>query len=262
VAVSLLALGATACLPLPIPHTEQITPHVVGELRRSDGSPLVDTPVALTVWDHDTSCANAVIRRSTDSAGHFALPATKVRKHIFWLTLMENPARSTFYWLCAGTTDSAGEAALRHRTGIWGHLDGDSLACLEWVWLERLRVTCNTEREQRFVTRGDWTDGGTGGTYRVIIAEEEKGLRAHWYAQWLESSRSAAFVTVRAMAEVPADLADKTWYLTTASWVPIASTNGRWYLTVPSIKRTLWGNTRWLRFELGPPGHMRQVPGR
>jgi hypothetical protein len=36
---------------------------------------------------------------------------------------------------------------------------------------------------------------------------------------------------------------------------------GRWFLTVVSAKQTTWGNDRDLRFELGPPGDVRQVRG-
>lgn len=59
---------------------------------------------------------------------------------------MENLAHATQYWLCAGTIDSVGVPVYRTRTPINGYLYGDSLACLEWVWEQRVQLACNSRR--------------------------------------------------------------------------------------------------------------------
>jgi hypothetical protein len=44
-----------------------------------------------------------------------------------------------FYWLCAGSSDSASRAVYPRRTEIRGHIYGDSLQC---AWLE-MRIACD-----------------------------------------------------------------------------------------------------------------------
>lgn len=67
---------------------------------------------------------------------------------------MENLAHATQYWLCAGTIDSVGVPVYRTRTPINGYLYGDSLACLEWVWEQRVQLACNSASMQQTLTHG------------------------------------------------------------------------------------------------------------
>jgi hypothetical protein len=251
------APGVVACVPLPIPHNEQVTPFAAGDVRRSDGAPVVGAPVALTRSPRDTLCMKAAIRRSTDSVGHFAFPATEKHKHILWFTMMESFG-STSYWLRAGTIDSAGDTVYRTRTYIPGHVWGDSLACITWVWRDGERITCdNVGGARRIVTGGEWTDGNTSGPYRVILAEE--GAWGTWnfrgFVQWLEQSSRRNEVKVRAMTELPVGPELQAPF----EGAQFAYNGGHWYVMCPSTKRTKWNRTRWLKFELGPPGQVRQV---
>ena len=63
-------VAATACLPFP--HTERLSPRLIGKYQRSDGVPLAGVEVAL--------CGNDSVRAVTDSTGAFELPATYKRR--------------------------------------------------------------------------------------------------------------------------------------------------------------------------------------
>ena len=245
---SAIALSLTGCIPIPIPHTAQVTPAAVGELRRSDGTPSALVSVALTASSRDTSCAKAAVQRVTDSSGRFDIPAARQRKTIVWLTLMENLGL-TQYWLCAGASDSAGHLTYRSRTSVLGHLDGDSLKCLEWAWRETPRVTCENARGQQIVTRGAWTQGTSAGTYRMILAEDDEwGHSTRPFIQWLEVPSAGGPLVVRGVAVLPVMVGGD--YLT-----EIVLIGGRWHVTaVTAISR------KKLTFELGPPTEFRQVP--
>src|SRR6266566_3966294 len=97
-----LVLGVTACIPLPIPHNEQVTPPVSGTLRSSAGSSIAGAAIALTGSRRDTLCAPAAIRRVADEHGRYHTPATEARKTIFWVTMMEHfGPRFTVSCVCA-----------------------------------------------------------------------------------------------------------------------------------------------------------------
>jgi hypothetical protein len=251
-------LGGYACIPLPIPHNEQVTPSVAGTLRSDAGSPIAGAAIALTGSSRDTLCAHPAIRRVVDERGRFETPATEERKTIFWFTLMENFGL-TDYWLCTGTVDSAGTALYLARTIIHGHAHGhaagDSLVCLGWVWEERRRVTCNGTFPQRMFEGGHWARGAAHGWYRLIVADDEVwGYLSRAFVQWLEAKGPEAADSLVAMVELPDEVTSEL------RGVPFREQDSHWYLSIPSTKRTFWGHTRWLTFELGPPGEAHRVP--
>jgi hypothetical protein len=244
------------CIPLPIPHTKQVTPQVTGRLHQSNGRPSSGVSIALTASAKDTARSRPAIRTTTDAADAFQVPFTEERKGILWLTLMENPGGITTYWLGASATDPVREPAHRRRTYIVGHKDGDTLQCLDWVWKQEARVTCNTEDAARMLVGGTWVEGVDSGTYRVILAEDDRYASAfRGFVQWIVPASTGRPDTIRAITELPVgpQIAGER------SGPTLAQEDGRWYLTVLSTRPTKWGNKRWLRFELGPPGQVRQV---
>ena len=253
-----VALGVLACIPLPIPHTEQVTPNVVGDLRSSSGVPIPGVAVAFTGSPRDALCAKAMTHPVVDERGRFQATATKARKTILWLTLMENFGQNrSYYWLCAGTLDSGGAAAYQTRTYINGHAAGDSLACVAWVWKERHRVTCNGTSRQRMFEGGHWAQGAVEGRYRVIVAEDEVwDYPSRAFVQWLAVSDRDAIDSLVATLELPERVDVYELHR-----LRFAERAGHWYLRVPSTKWTFWkgAHTRWLTFALGPPGDARQV---
>jgi hypothetical protein len=160
---------------------------------------------------------------------------------------MENPGGWTQYWLCTGAVDSAGHLVYRSRTRIAGHVRGDSLKCLEWVWRESQRVTCEAAGDRRIVMRGGWTQGITGGTYRMILAEDEEwgyGLRP--FIQWLEAPSASGPMVVRGTVALPVAVG-------ASPDAELTLLKGRWHVTaITAIGR------RSMAFELGPPNEFRQ----
>ena len=243
-----------AC-PIPSRHMAQVTPSVIGTLQRSDGSPVTGALMAATAKEDDVSCREAGAVSTTDSLGRFRLPEIRVQKEIFWFTMFESFGM-TFYWLCASFPMGSDSASSIRRSMIAGHVSGDSVICLEWHREGDTRLTCNSARAQRITTGGWWTDGRLRGWYRVILAEDEPwGHEARVFVQWLESSSAAdRGVFVRAQVEVPTGPPVRS-----TPPAELAPLEDRWFLTVVSAKQTTWGNDRYLRFELGPPGQVRQV---
>jgi hypothetical protein len=68
------SLGTSGCLPLPIPHMQQVTPRVSGRVRNSVGKPSSALQLALTAHDKDTMCTRPSVRTVTDSMGAFRVP--------------------------------------------------------------------------------------------------------------------------------------------------------------------------------------------
>ena len=247
------ALMLSAC-PIPARHMAQVTPTLIGIIQRDDGSPVADALVAATAKEADLSCREAQARITTDASGRFQLPEIRVQKRIFWFTMFERFGM-TWYWLCASATGSSDSTSIR-RTIIRGHVSGDSVACLEWQRDTDRRLTCTSSRAPRILTGGQWTHGPMRGWYRVIVADDEPwGHEARVFVQWLDSSSAGdRAVTVRAQAELATGPPVKSAPVPT-----LTRLENRWYVTVVSAQQTKWGNDRDLRFELGPPGEVRQV---
>src|SRR6266545_2204569 len=111
-------LLSTACIPLPIPHTETVIPAVSADFRAPSGRPARGLAIALTGHEKDTACGRAQVHRVTDAEGRIAAPATQERKSIFWLTLMENFGLRT-YWLCTGRGFLGHAGVRRADRGRW-----------------------------------------------------------------------------------------------------------------------------------------------
>jgi hypothetical protein len=251
------ALGTSGCLPLPISHMEQVTPRVLGQVRTSNGTAGSAVQLALTAEDKDTTCMRPAVRTATDAAGAFQVSSIEERKSIFWLTLMENPGRVAAYWLCAHAADG-GATAYQARTHIAGHLDGDTLDCVVWSWDERRRIACNTATQTRFLAGGTWGEGADTGTFRIILADEDSyGSVFRGYVQWIARPGGVQPDSLRAMAELPVG-AQLAW-VADAPTLLRDNSNGRWYLTGLSTRRTRSSKNRLLKFELGPPGEVREV---
>jgi hypothetical protein len=257
VAVFASSLGIAGCVPLPIPHVQQVTPRVAGRVHNSAGKPSSAVQLALTAHDKDTTCLRPSVRAVTDSTGAFQVPFVEERKSIYWFTLMENPARVTQYWLCTHAADDSGAPVYQARTEIMGHLDGDTLECLDWSWNERRRIVCNTAEQAHFLVGGTWVQGADTGFYRIILADEDKyGSIFRGYVQWVARPGAGRTDSLHAMVELPVG-PELAWE---EGGPTLVRDNGTWYLTALSRRRSKWNNNRWLRFELGPPGEVREVP--
>jgi len=251
--VTVAVLTLSACIPIPVRNTQVVTPSVRGVLTLSDGTPAIGAAVALTASWKDTLCAKPTVRAITDSAGHFRVPAGEIDRHIFWLTLMENPGGWMGYYLCAGRTDSTGTPVYRARTELAGTIQGDSLSCLTFVWNNE-RVACNTYRGgSDIITGGRWTAAGETGTFRVLGVQVGRSYGERVVVQWVAPVADGR-TAVRATVDLP------TGANVAAVDKPVER-NGRWYLRALSVKRTKWNRDRWLLFALGAPGEVRELSG-
>jgi hypothetical protein len=254
--VLVFALGLVSCIPIPIRHDELVTPKVVGELRASDGRPAAGAALALTASDRDTLCADASVRRVAEDQGRFLAPPVEERKTIFWFVFMENFGL-TSYWLCAGRIDSSGTPVYVDRTYIHGHQSGDSLACLTWEWNERERLACNLPFTKRIFEGGLWVQGSVRGRYRLIVADDHVwAWRCRAFLQWLEAPMQSGPERVAATAQLGDGM-----ICSEVPEAPLDRRTDRWYVHLPSIKRTTWGHVRWQSYELGAPGDAHNVSG-
>ena len=252
-----LAMVTAACIPLPIPHSELVTPQVAGTLEDSNGLPARGSLVALTPSEHDTLCTQPTIQQRTDDQGRFQAGATERHKTILLLTLMEDFGYRS-YWLCSTAADSTGKVLYRARTYRLDR-NGASLRCLTWVWQDRPRITCNSSNapNDRIIEGGHWVLGATEGTYRVILGGEGAwGYPTHAFIQWLARPTprtpervKAALDSLAAMVELPEEV-----NIGETPTVSLRQDFGQWLLIVRSTKRTFWGRARSLIYRLGPPG--------
>src|SRR3954469_19785120 len=97
----LAALGTTACLLLPIPHTEIIAPSLVGHVEERDGKPVAGLQLVVSTTE---SCDRPTVSGATDSSGHFRLETPPNRRHWMMVSLMEYGI--TRYWMCTSSGDS------------------------------------------------------------------------------------------------------------------------------------------------------------
>jgi hypothetical protein len=251
VALFVLVSGP-ACVPLPIPHTEQVTPSVVGVLRRSDGSPVAGERVASTAVSEDRHCQGTGARATTDSNGTFQLPATQVRRRILWVTMMESFGL-TPYWVCAGSADSSTTSRGTQHGGrifVLGHRWGDSLSLVSWIWHDTMQVTF----DRQIATGGGWSEGGATGFYRVLVAATDNwGHAARAYVEWVERTPAGA-QKVRAIAELEAGAP--------IVGAEIDEARGHWFAIVQRARPPKGSDLRRLMFELGPPGVVRPATDR
>jgi hypothetical protein len=248
--------GATACVPFPVKHAEMVTPEVTGILRDANGTPASGILVAVTGSHNDIACTAPSAHGLTDSAGRFHLAVTYKRTHILWL--MENFG-AIGYWLCTrapATTTTPQAAAMTARTNIKGWMRGDTLDCVAWTLRELSHISCNGPLDQHgMFTFGTWRAARDSGTYRLLLADDEKwGWAKRAVVQWVALSRSdsSAGPSVRATLELPTgDAVQGATY---------AIRDGRVVARVESVRPTKGNHRRWLVFELGRPGEAREVP--
>lgn len=143
----LVVLALFGCY-LPIPYSESTSPALVGDYRRSDGTPAVGRAIAVSTADGDAACSQGLARTVTDSGGRFGLRASGNRHRGMWVI----PAIETFglrYHLCVGVGDSTLRSAF---DGMWAsnpEAPPDSIACIQGQLAE---VRC-TARGRHYVNR-------------------------------------------------------------------------------------------------------------
>ncbi len=252
------ALPLLVCLagcPVPISHTETLSPPVVGVVHKSDGTPVVGAQVAVAYGYARTPCAQTTAHATTDSAGAFRLVATQKDYRVVWVI----PNLDRFppsYLLCVG----AGDTLLPAYTGR-GSLDAeaepDSVTCLQWEWRDRTRVTCSGKAQRALVSGGRWTDEDASGWYRLILTREDSGRiqRPLAVVQWLAQTGPDSPSTLVATAELPIRGA--------VEWVAepaLGEVFGRWCASLLTERKIPFGfRKEWLRFKLGPPGDAHPV---
>src|SRR5690348_1369216 len=245
-----LLLCITACIPLPIPHTERVTPSVRADFRARSGHPAAGVADALTASRKDTLCERAVIQRVTDARGHIEVPPVEKRESIFWLTMMDR-TDGIGYWVCTGTIDSLGAPVYESRTEISGRMAGDDLDCFSWEAAQRPFVSCYSERMERPLRGGRWQQGSSGGIYRVLFVHRPHCGDARPFVQWLVGD------SIVAVSELPREAEPCE-----RKRLGLSERGGRWYLTYAEPHSTFWIKLgkHWVTYELGAPGEVREVP--
>ena len=264
------ALWACACIPLPITHTAQVTPKIKGVLKYSDGTPVVGAAIGVSDKAQDTTCTRFGARDTTDDSGRFRLPAMKVRRRIFWLSMMETFGM-TGYRLCAQATDPQARTSRLLGTSVAGMVSGDSLNCLQWGTPPAEKLTCESwvpvtthfRRKDdpsvrvvasRIVEGGSWTSAGKNGRYRILLADAPERWGKHLFLEWIDTSSAPG--PGRVLARAPLSAAEPM-----GGRAPIfVEQNGQWYAAAIANKIGAFGNERPYVFELGPPGTVRLLP--
>lgn len=272
-AVLLLAPCLAGC-PVPISHTETLSPPVVGVVRHSDGTPVVGALVAVAYGYSRTPCGQTTSQVTTDSAGVFRLEAKQKDYKVVWVI----PNLDRFppgYLLCVGVGDTL-LPAYGGRGSLDAESEPDSVDCVEWQWRERTRVACAGKAMRGVVEGGRWQDDVTPngasvtpsaasvtpsvarGWYRLILTTEDSGRTSRPLAvvQWLERAEPGAPVTVRATAELPFR-GKMEWGVGDPA---LGEVYGRWCASMTTVRKTFFGfKNEWLRFSLGPPGQTHPV---
>ena len=141
VAFALLA-GAAGCLPIPLTYTD--SPSIVGQLARSDGTPLAGARIALSTAYEDSTCATPAAGTVTDSAGWFRLAATAHREPFIILLPID---RLRCYSVCG---ESEGALKQAYGTCLINERPPDRvLRCTEWPpegTREGTRLSCFARR--------------------------------------------------------------------------------------------------------------------
>lgn len=256
----------TAGCPLPIAHTETLSPPLVGVFTHDDGTPVPGARVAVSSEWGDAACVHATRLTTTDSAGLFRLPATEKRHRILWIIPGFDYAMPT-YNLCVATENAQfayrGYLSSRWLAPLGGEGSLDSITCLEWALNERPTVICSGTKESLqstgggvLVTGGHWTDEKATGWYRIILTGHTQDVR-HAYLQWVEPSGTDPLQAVRLTRELPVDFGS----IDGAAYAKISEHGQRWCATVAPVWSSHRPGSKWpgWRFDLGPPGEVRQV---
>jgi hypothetical protein len=273
IVVILLASCVAGC-PLPIRHTETITPAIVGIVRGPDDRPARNIKVAVAAG-YGSTCSEPA-RDSTDAAGRFSIPAATKTYQVSWI-IPNYDVAAPAYTLCIGT----GDTVLAAYTG-WGSLEGDapvdSINCVQWSWQNSPRASCSGDVERSLVSGGRWIEGDATGRYRILLTREDstpsaRGTlhrvwngprRPHRYfavvVQWLEQPDAAGPATVRTALALPLreDVEE-------AGELSLGEMYGRWCASVRTTRlthRLYWEHhvSELNTFILGPPGQAHRVP--
>ena len=119
-----MVLGAAGCIP--VRHSVTLAPPIVGQLQRSDGTPVAGVQVAVSTSSRDSTCASAAAITTTDSTGTFELPAITRREYILLI-----PVDRVFpYALCVGRADSL-RIAYRGTGGGYREQPTHVLGCVQ-----------------------------------------------------------------------------------------------------------------------------------
>ena len=265
----LLALALTPCItacPAPIARTEVRAAAVVGRFVREDGTPVHGAAVAVSAVGGDSACARTGARAVTDATGGFALSTLERRQYrVTWIVPGLDLARPRYVVCLAPTGDTLPRRAYSGYAWSRDAALRDTIACVEWTWQDRPRVTCAGEAEPAIATGGRWTSGDAAGFYRVLLAKEAMRVpgyrvpmpRIHAYVQWVEAGAAGRPATVWATAAVPADPR------VDVQWGPaLIERDGAWHLRLDGTrKRFLNDFSRTsLAFALGPPGEVVVAP--
>ena len=254
VAALLLPAALDGCLPLPISHTELVTPRVVGTLRRDDGQPIAGAVVNLSNAYDDRTCSTLPARDTSDAAGRFDLPPVTKRQRFVWLTLIDRTSTARFYF-CVRPAGSLTAATKVLRSIVFGSVTGDSLRCLQRDGRDARHLTCESSSSYAssdmyrwsphfIVEGGRWADGAASGYYRLLLDDaDDYGHASQLAVQWIDSSGVRATVESAAQETVRPSPAPK-----------LVQRDGRWYVTTIAVRPTKWANDRQLALELGPPG--------
>src|SRR5205809_377812 len=130
----LLLLACTAACPVPISHTETLSPPVVGVVHKSDGTPVVGAQVAVAYGYARSPCTRATSLATTDSTGSFRLVATQKDYRVVWVI----PNLDRFppsYLLCVGAGDTLLPAYIG-RGSLDAEAEPDSVTC-NGAWRSR-----------------------------------------------------------------------------------------------------------------------------
>jgi hypothetical protein len=253
----LASMLVAACIPIPVKHSEQITPAVVGTLSFDDGRPARQYFIAATDEDEDRACSRPGGRGVTNDIGHFQLPQASEEKKILWLTLMENLGMRG-YWLCARPAALGAPGGARveplSRTYVFGHFRGDTLDCLQWSWRDTTRLSCNANPNTRQILRGgSWTQAETTGSYRLLFVQVGRWLSAaRVVVQWVSADPGMPNA-VRAQMDLPTRDSVEIW------GASLDSLDNAWRVRVKSMRKTTWGNDVWLTYELRTPGLIHEI---
>jgi len=183
---------------------------VRGSVIGLDGAPAAYTRVvAASVEPTGNPCGHVLAETRTDVKGRFEIPAIRKTYRVTWIV----PALDIVeprYLVCVLVADTLRPAFLGAGSIGDGFDTVDSLGCIEWMWRDFTRVSCDSRRQNAVVSGGRWADGHSSGYFRLIIAGETGPLnytglvmRAGVYVQWVEGSPGIGQQPVRSSATMP-----------------------------------------------------------
>jgi hypothetical protein len=140
-----LAEVALGC-PAPVSHTTTYVAPVRGSVIGLDGAPSADTRVvAAGIETAGQPCTHVLAETRTDAKGTFEIPAIRKTYRVTWIV----PGLDVIeprYLLCVSVADTL-RPAFAGSGSLNGSVDTESLGCIEWVWRDVTRVSCDSRRQ-------------------------------------------------------------------------------------------------------------------